>query len=620
MVKICGENNGERKKFMSKQLMLNPRVRKLLKKGIAHQQAGRRERAEACYRSSLKADPRCPQTLHLLGLLAQQAGDYQQSIAWIEQALTLNPNDHDTLNSLAESYLGQGKIELANNCYQRLVELLPESSEAHHRLGKTQERLGEWDAATASYRSALALQPDSPDVLGSLARLQSQQGAYEEAVETCQRALSLDPIQYETLTQMGNALIELGSYGPAIEALRHALILKPDYAPAVIGLGYFFERKGDLASALDSYRNALKLNPQSVTAHTHLGTVYLLQDDLEKATECFEQLLKLEPDSAEALAFLGLVHLKQGKFRPGLSEYESRWGTPYGLRFRRKFSQPLWKGEPLEGSRILLHAEQGMGDTLQFVRYVPFVAARGARVVLEVQPRLYRLLAQTRGAPEIICRGEALPEFDWQCPLLSLPLATGTGLNTIPAQIPYLYPDPAQAEAWRQRLSGNSLRVGLAWAGNPLHPHEFWRSIPLEQLAPLTKLEGATFYSLQMGAPAGQLKQWGSQARVIDLQEEQKDFADTAAIVENLDLVISIDTSVAHLAGAMGKPVWVMLCKSADWRWMLEREDSPWYPAARLFRQSTMGNWQDVVTRIEHELRKLVAKADAPSVERACHE
>jgi hypothetical protein len=450
--------------------------------------------------------------------------------------------------------------------------------------------------------------------------LQSQQGAYEEAVVMCRQALCSDPNHYETLTQMGNALIELGSYGPALEALRRALVLKPDYAPAVIGLGYFFERKGDLASALDSYRNALKLNFQSVSAHTHLGTVYLLQDDFEKASEHFEQVLKLEPDSAEARAFLGLIHLKQGQFRQGLSEYESRWGTAYGLRFRRKFSQSLWRGESLEGSRILLRAEQGMGDTLQFIRHVPLVAARGAKVVLEVQPRLHRLLAQMPGATKIICRGEALPEFDWQCSLLSLPLATGTELNTIPAQIPYLYPDPAQAEKWRKRLSGNSLHVGLVWTGNPLHPHEFWRSIPLENLAPVTDLEGATFYSLQMGAPADQLKQWGSQARVIDLKGEQNDFADTAAIVANLDLVISIDTSVAHLAGAMGKPVWILLCKSADWRWMLEREDSPWYPTARLFRQSTMGNWREVVTRIEHELRNLVAKGGAPAMEEARHQ
>ncbi len=597
---------------MSIQLTLNPRVRKLLKKGIAHQQAGRRGKAEACYRSSLKSDPLCPQTLHLLGLLAQQSGEYPQSIRWIEQSLALNPDDPDTLKSLAESYVGQGQIQQASNCYRRLVELQPQSAETNHQLGKMQERIGHWDAAAESYRRALAIQPESPDVLWSLARLQSNQGANAEVVESCRRALALDPTQCEILTQMANALIEMGSFGAAVEALRSALALKPDFAPAVIGLGYFFERNGDLPSAKTSYLNALKLNPQLGSAHLHLGTIHLLQGDLGKAAGYFERLLNLEPDSAEARAFLGLIHLKKGDFRQGFSEYESRWGTPYGLRFGRKLSQPLWKGEPLEGSRILLYAEQGMGDTLQFVRYVPLVAARGAKIVLEIQARLHRLLARTPGAVEVICRGETLPEFDWQCPLLSLPLALGTELSTVPAEIPYLYADPTQIGAWRQRLSGSSVRIGLVWAGNPLHPHESWRSIPLEQLAPLTRLEGATFYSLQMGAPADEVKQGGLEGRLIDLQGEQKDFADTAAIVTSLDLVISIDTSVAHLAGAMGKPVWILLCKSSDWRWMLEGEKSPWYPTARLFRQSTIGNWRDVVTQIEHELRKLLANVDVP--------
>jgi hypothetical protein len=252
-----------------------------------------------------------------------------------------------------------------------------------------------------------------------------------------------------------------------------------------------------------------------------------------------------------------------------------------------------------------------LGDTLQFVRYVPLVAARGGKVTLEVQPRLHRLLALTPGAAKVICRDEALPEFDWQCPLLSLPLVLGTELNSIPAKIPSLCLDLEQVEAWRRRLPGNSLRIGLAWGGSPLHPHEFWRSIPIEQLAPLTNLEGTTFYSLQMGPPANQLKRLGPCVRIIDLQDEQKDFADTAAIVANLDLVISIDTSVVHLAGAMGKPVWVLLCKSADWRWLLEREDSPWYPTARLFRQSMLGNWQEVMTRVERELRELIARTTA---------
>lgn len=593
---------------MSTPLTLDPRVRKLLKKGIAHHQAGRRGLAEACYRRSLKANPRCPQALHLLGMLAHQGGQYQESIRLIGESLALNPDDPDTLNSLGEVYFGQGQIQPASHCYQRLAELLPQSAEAHHRLGKAQERLGDWDGATASYRRALALQPDSPDLHGSLARLQCKQGVYGEAVASCRSALTLDPDRHEIYTQLGNALTDLGNYSAAVDAYRHALALNPDSAEAVHGLGYFFERKGDLASAADSYRNALRLNPRFGAAHLNLGVIHLVQGDLGKAAGCFEQVLELTPDSAEARAFLGLIHLKQGNFPLGWREYEDRRGTPQFLRDRRKFSQPLWKGEPLEGSRILLHAEQGMGDTLQFVRYVPLVAARGGKVVLEVQPRLHRLLAQTPGAGEMICCGEALPEFDWHCPLLSLPSALATDLNSIPAKIPYLYPDPAQVEAWRQRLPGNSLRIGLVWAGSPLHPHEIWRAIPLEQLAPLTKVEGTAFYSLQMGAPASQVKQLGPSVHLIDLQDQQKDFADTAAIVANLDLVISIDTSVAHLAGGLGKPVWIVLARSSDWRWFLEREDSPWYPTARLFRQATLGNWQDVVARVEQELRELVAK------------
>jgi hypothetical protein len=246
-------------------------------------------------------------------------------------------------------------------------------------------------------------------------------------------------------------------------------------------LGYFFERKGDLASAIDAYRTAVKLNPELSSAHLQLGSAQVLQGNLEEAVECFERVLQLAPDSAEARAFLGLIHLKQGNFRQGLGEYEDRWSTSYGFRFRRKFPQPLWKGEPLEGSRILLHAEQGMGDTLQFVRYVPLVAGRGGKVVLDVQPPLHRLLAQTPGAAQVICRDEGRPEVDLQCPLLSLPLVLGTELSAIPAKVPYVYPDPALSEAWRHRLAGNSLRIGLVWGGNPIFPHELWRAIPLEQ-------------------------------------------------------------------------------------------------------------------------------------------
>ena len=402
-----------------------------------------------------------------------------------------------------------------------------------------------------------------------------------------------------------------GDYGAAAEVYRRALSLQPVSAYTVYGLGYLLERQGDLAAAAESYRLVLRHAPDLVEAHLHLGITQLLQGNVGSAAECFKRVRELAPENSEARTFLGYVHLLEGNLPLGWSEHEYRWRTPHFLRDRRKLPQPLWKGEPLKGSRILLRAEQGLGDTLQFVRYVPLVAARGGNVVLEVQTRLQRLLARSPGAAEVIRRGEALPEVDWQCPLMSLPLAFATDLNSIPAEIPYVQPDPAQIAAWGQRLAGNSLRIGLAWGGSPTFPYERWRSIPLEQLAPLTQLEGTTFYSLQMGPQAGQVKQLGSRVRLIDLQDEQQDLADTAAIVANLGLVISIDTSVAHLAGAMGKPVWILLHKSPDWRWLLEREDSPWYPTARLFRQSTLGNWQDVVARVDRELRELVAKTAA---------
>jgi tetratricopeptide (TPR) repeat protein len=592
---------------MSKALSLQPHVRSLLKKGITHHQAGRRKQAEFCYRRSLKADPRCPQALHLLGLLAQQAGQYAEAVRLMQESLALNPDDPDTLNSLADAHFSQGQRQAACDCCRRVAELLPQSAEAHHRLGQAEECLKNWDAAIAAYRRALALRPDSPDFYSSLARVQYEQMDYAGAVESCRRALALDPNRHEIHIQTGQALTDLGEYGPAVEALRRALALKPDSAQAVYGLGYFFERKGDLGSAEESYRTALTLDPSLKAAYLHLGIARILHGDLANATQCFEQVLRITPDSAEARSFLGLIHLTQGNYSAGWQEYEDRRGTPQFLRERRTFIQPTWRGQPLAGSRILLHAEQGLGDTLQFVRYVPLVAAKGGKVILEVPARLRRLLAETPGAERVVCAGEALPDFDWQCPLLSLPLAFATDMSSIPARIPYIQADPVQAEAWSRRMPGDSLRVGLAWGGSPLHPYNGRRSISLELLAPLTGLAGTRFYSLQMGEPADQVRALGSRVHLIDLKAEQGDFADTAAIVANLDLVISIDTSVVHLAGAMGKPAWVLLSNSPDWRWMLDRQDSPWYPTVRLFRRSTAGNWRDVVACVERELRALVA-------------
>ncbi len=587
------------------------RVRKFLKKGAEHHRAGRTGPAEVYQRRSQKADPRCAQAVQLLGSVAQQAGQYQEAIRSMGEALTLNSGDPESLGSLAKCCLGQGRIEDAIRCYERISELLPQSALAFYRLAAVQEWRGDWDAAEVSCRRALSLQPHSPDIYGSLARVQCKRGDTSGAINSCRRALALDSNRQEIYGLLGQNLINGGDFASAVEVFRQALTRKPDSACAVFGLGYLFERQGDIVAAKESYSEALRLDPRLADAHLHLGITNFLQGEWTAASDCFQKVQYLAPGNAEARTFLAHLHLLQGDLTLGWDEYETRWETPHFLRNRRKLPAPLWRGELMDGSRILLHAEQGLGDTIQFVRYVPLVAARGGSVVLEVPQTLHRLMATIEGAGAVIRRGETIPEIEWQCPLMSLPRAFGTELNSIPAVVPYLHLEPSLVETWRQRLQGTLMRIGLVWGGSPAFPHERWRSIPLEQLAPLTNSAGAIFYSLQVGPLAGQIKQLGNRVKVIDLQGELKDFAHTAAIVANLDLVISIDTAVAHLAGALGKPVWILLHLSADWRWLLKRPDSPWYPSARLFRQTTLGNWQDVVASVERELQELLAVSAA---------
>jgi tetratricopeptide (TPR) repeat protein len=581
--------------------MLSPqqRLQKLLKKGLKYQREGRPQRAEDCYRKALKVDPMCMEAQHMLDFLAGKAPVPQESVKLLGATLA---DDPETLNNRANSYLAEGEFQSAIDCFRRVANIRPASAQAYFHLGSAEERLGNLQAAANSYRRAVELQPDSPDLHCHLARVLLQSGALQPAAELYQRALALDPKRYEIYNDLGVVLTDLGNYGAAIEAFRRSLRLNPRSAKTIASLGHLFECKDDLISAADAYRDAIKLDPQLVPAYADLGFVLYGLGEVADASDCYHRLRALQPESAEATANLGLIHLLQGDLEAGWPEYESRWKV--GIGDDRAFVQRRWKGEPLAGERILLYAEQGFGDTLQFLRYVPMVAARGGQVVLEVQPQLLRLLSGTDGASHVISRGEALPEFTWQCPLLSLPLAFGTELQTIPARVPYVHPDSTHVAAWQQRLQGNTRRIGLVWSGNPTMDRNRLRSIPLGLLAPLMNVPGTTFYSLQLGSGSEQVNQLPPGARLIDQTSALRDFADTAAIVANLDLVISVDTSVAHLAGAMGKPVWILLNKGCDWRWFLEREDSPWYPTARLFRQTTPGGWQEVVNQIEQELRR----------------
>jgi hypothetical protein len=352
-----------------------------------------------------------------------------------------------------------------------------------------------------------------------------------------------------------------------------------------------------------AFRRAVQIKPDYAEAHNNLSGALYQRGQIDEATAAAARAITLEPDYAEAHWTLALILLTQGNFAQGWREYEWRWRRDSFTTPRRNFPQPRWDGGDLHGERILLHAEQGIGDTLQFVRYAPMVAQRGGRVILECQRALKRLFSQLPGVEEIVEAGEPLPSFDLHCPLMSLPLVFQTELASVPASIPYLKSDAKLWAAWKSRLESESTgrRIGLAWAGSPTQRRDRNRSMKLAQLGPLARIPNAIFYSLQKGEAGKEPPPQGLTIR--DFTGELNDFADTAALLECLDLILTVDTAVAHLAGAMGKPVWTMLAFSPDWRWLLNRDDSPWYPTMRLFRQPRIGDWATPVSQIERWLR-----------------
>ena len=454
-----------------------------------------------------------------------------------------------------------------------------------HESGKLAE-------AEALYRQILRAAPDHAETLHLLGALAHQRGRGAEAVELINRAVAREggvPVFHNSL---GIAYRALNRLEEAEAAYRCALALDPNFAEAHGNLGNLLHQRGDLDAAVECQRRARDLEPGRAEFHSNLGTSLYDRGEFAAAEDCYRRAIALKPDFADAHFHLGLIRLHRGDFREGWREYEWRWRASTFEQARRDFKQPQWRGEELKGARILLYPEQGFGDTLQFARYAKLVAARGGRVWLESPPELLRLLSRIEGAERVFAAGTAPADFAWQCPLLSLPLACGTALATVPAAIPYLAAEPEAAARWRQRLASRpGLRVGLAWAGRRTHRRDRARSLSLAALAPLAAIPGAAFYSLQKEAAA--LPAWAE-----DLAPGLGDFADTAAAISALDLVVTADTAVAHLAGALGKPVFILLPWVCDWRWLEGRADSPWYPTARLFRQREANGWDRVVTEV----------------------
>lgn len=533
---------------------------------------------------------------------------YEEACRIYARGLRFAPGDANLHFSLGAAAAGMGKTAEARASYQEALRKQPNFPEAHLNLGNLffDEKI--FTAAASAYARAIALRPGYMKAHCNLGNALCSMGRYTRAIGCYERALEIDAEALAAQHNLGNALLHERDYVRAEECFRAVLEAEPERPELYNSLGNALRQQHRDLEAEACYGKAVSLKPDFAAAHINLANTLLQLGRMEEIKQHYQRGLELEPASPGGQYNYALLLLREGNYPEGWLRHEWRWDFHELHQRRRNFPQPQWRGSDLNGATILLHAEQGLGDTLQLVRYVPLVAARGGRVILEVQPRLQRLLANVEGVECIIARGDALPEFAYHCPLMSLPLAFRTTVETIPSAVPYVHADPGLiADAWQRypRQDGRP-RVGLAWAGNPKYKGDQQRSMTLEQLAPLAEIENAVFYSLQFGAGAEQIAATSDRLPVVDTASQHADFAETAAVAATLDLVISVDTSIAHLAGAMGLPVWVMLAHLADWRWMEQRSDNPWYPTTRLFRQPSPGDWTSVVANLRDALRQPV--------------
>jgi Flp pilus assembly protein TadD len=602
---------------------------------------GQLDEAIAACRQAIALRPNYAEAHNNLGLALKDKGQPDEAIAAYHQAIALKPNYAEAHNNLGIALMDKGQLDEATAACRRAIKLKPNYAEAHNNLGNSFQIKGQTEEAIAAYRQAIALRPNYAKAVGNLGKVLKEKGKLDEAIAAYRQAIVLNPNYAETHNNLGIALTDKGQLDEAIAAYRQAIKLKPNFAEAHNNLGFSLRDKGQHEEAMVACRQAITLKPRFPEAHSNLGNALrdkglldeaivayrqaimlrpgfseamsnlgnALRDNgqLEEAVDSYRRAIALKPDLADAHYNLALTLLLCGDFQPGWEEHEWRWKCTNFPSARRNFSQSQWNGGALETCTLLLHTEQGLGDAIQFIRYLPLVVQRGGKIIVECRAELQRLLRTMHEKCKILARGEPLPAFDLHCPLLSLPLVFGTMLDNIPKTVPYLHADMQDAKKWQERMDGQLpivkvVKVGLVWAGK-LKPDPN-RSMKLSSLAPLGQVPGVRFFSLQKGTAAAEAKTPPTGMELVDWTSELKDFADTAALIANLDLVISIDTSVAHLAGAMGKPVWTLLPFNSDWRWLLERQDSPWYPTMRLFRQETPGDWQTPIQKLTEELSR----------------
>ena len=579
-------------------------ISEMLAVAIQHQQTGKIAVAESIYQKILQHEPQNVEVLNSLGAMAHHSGEIGLATTYFHQSLAAQPNNPDGYNGLGIVLQAQGCLDEAIDCYQRALILKETAPEFHNNLGSALQAKGYLVEAIAHYQQALELNSEFAEAWSNWSAVLALQADYVTAIAYCQKALLFQPQRAALYDQLGNLYQQQGQLDAAAAAYEQAILYQPTLAAAHNHLGNIRQQQGQFAVALHHFQQALVLKPDFADAYNNLGIALRQCRQVEASIAAYEQAIALKPNFVEAHWNKALSQLLLGDLQAGFVGYNWRlqWDP---FRSQPQLTQPHWDGLPLLGKKILLQAEQGLGDTVQFIRYVPLVAQLGGWVIVQCQPSLVALLATVAGVQQILPIGAPLPSFDVQASLMSLPGLLGTSLATIPNQVPYLkLPQTSFSVAIPP---GTRIKIGIVWTGNPDNPYNPDRSCPLSYFLRGLDLPGVVLYSLQHEVPIAD-RDLFNQSPLQDVGSHLLDFVDTATAIAQMDLIVSIDTAVAHLAGALGKPVWLILPFVPDWRWMLDRSTSPWYPTFRLFRQQAWGDWAGVFEQVNQALQRAALK------------